>query len=100
MVSMLSRSSVPRALMPSLRRFSQRVNRPKSVAKVSSANEGELKRMNLFTALNDAMRVAMKTDDSAIVFGEDVGFGGVFRCSVGLQEEFGKHRVFNSPLCE
>lgn len=100
MVSMLSRSSVPRALMPSLRRFSQRVNRPKSVAKVSSANEGELKRMNLFTALNDAMRVAMKTDDSAIVFGEDVGFGGVFRCSVGLQEEFGAHRVFNSPLCE
>ena len=58
------------------------------------------KRMNLFTAVNDAMRVAMATDESAIVFGEDVGFGGVFRCSVGLQEEFGKHRVFNTPLCE
>ena len=56
--------------------------------------------MNLFTALNDGMRVAMQTDDSAIVFGEDVGFGGVFRCSVGLQEEFGADRVFNSPLCE
>jgi len=56
--------------------------------------------MNLFTAVNDAMRIAMKTDDTAVVFGEDVGFGGVFRCSVGLQEEFGKHRVFNSPLCE
>jgi 2-oxoisovalerate dehydrogenase E1 component beta subunit len=60
----------------------------------------ETKRMNLFTAVNDAMRVAMKSDPSAIVFGEDVGFGGVFRCSVGLQEEFGKHRVFNTPLCE
>lgn len=44
--------------------------------------------------------VAMRTDDSAIVFGEDVGFGGVFRCSVGLQEEFGASRVFNTPLCE
>jgi hypothetical protein len=43
----------------------------------------ETKRMNLFTAVNDAMRVAMKTDESAILFGEDVGFGGVFRCSVG-----------------
>lgn len=56
--------------------------------------------MNLFTALNDGMRVAMQTDPTAIVFGEDVGFGGVFRCSVGLQEEFGKDRVFNTPLCE
>lgn len=60
----------------------------------------ETKRMNLFTALNDAMRIAMETDDSAILFGEDVGFGGVFRCSVGLQEKFGKDRVFNTPLCE
>lgn len=56
--------------------------------------------MNLFTAVNDAMRIAMETDDSAVLFGEDVGFGGVFRCSVGLQEKFGKHRVFNTPLCE
>ena len=35
-----------------------------------------------------------------MMLGEDVGFGGVFRCSVGLQEEFGKDRVFNTPLCE
>lgn len=58
------------------------------------------KRMNLFTAVNDAMRIAMQTDETACVFGEDVGFGGVFRCSVGLQEEFGEERVFNTPLCE
>ncbi|KAL0742937.1 hypothetical protein Bca4012_084450 [Brassica carinata] len=34
------------------------------------------------------------------VFGEDVGFGGVFRCTTGLAERFGKNRVFNTPLCE
>jgi len=34
------------------------------------------------------------------VFGEDVGFGGVFRCTTGLAERFGKSRVFNTPLCE
>ncbi len=56
--------------------------------------------MNLFTAVQDAMRIAMQTDDSAILFGEDVAFGGVFRCSQGLQEEFGKDRVFNTPLSE
>lgn len=42
----------------------------------------------------------METDESAITFGEDVAFGGVFRCSVGLREKFGENRVFNTPLCE
>lgn len=35
-----------------------------------------------------------------VVFGEDVAFGGVFRCSVDLRDEFGSERVFNTPLCE
>eukprot|EP00736_Rhodelphis_marinus_P006655 Rmarinus@m.11850 len=56
--------------------------------------------MNLFTAVNNAMEIAMETDDKATVFGEDVAFGGVFRCSVDLQNKFGPHRVFNTPLCE
>lgn len=34
------------------------------------------------------------------MFGEDVGFGGVFRCTTGLAERFGQARVFNTPLCE
>ncbi|CAK4635359.1 hypothetical protein LEN26_007083 [Aphanomyces euteiches] len=57
-------------------------------------------RMNMFTALNDAMRIAMETDPTAAIFGEDVAFGGVFRCTVDLREKFGEDRVFNSPLCE
>ena len=58
------------------------------------------KRMNLFTAVNDAIHIALAADPTAIVFGEDVGFGGVFRCTVDLKEKFGAHRVFNTPLCE
>jgi 2-oxoisovalerate dehydrogenase E1 component beta subunit len=56
--------------------------------------------MNLFTAINDAMAIALRTDDSAIVFGEDVAFGGVFRCTQGLRDQFGPDRVFNTPLSE
>ncbi|MES1908003.1 MAG: hypothetical protein MHM6MM_001017 [Cercozoa sp. M6MM] len=58
------------------------------------------KQTNLVTAINHALRDALVEDDTTVLFGEDVGFGGVFRCAVDLQEEFGKDRVFNTPLCE
>lgn len=61
---------------------------------------GELKSSNLYEALNSAMVIAMETDKKAVVFGEDVAFGGVFRCTMGLREKFGDARVFNTPLCE
>ena len=54
---------------------------------------GELKTSNLYEALNSAM-------STALVFGEDVAFGGVFRCTMGLREKYGDARVFNTPLCE
>jgi len=56
--------------------------------------------MTMFAAINDAMRVALATDQRAVVFGEDVAFGGVFRCTMGLLEEFGKDRVLNMPINE
>merc|ERR1719384_1524495 len=42
----------------------------------------------------------MDIDETAVVFGEDVGFGGVFRCCDGMAEKFGKDRVFSTPLSE
>lgn len=35
-----------------------------------------------------------------LCFGEDVAFGGVFMCSRGLRDRFGRARVFNTPLSE
>lgn len=37
---------------------------------------------------------------SSVVFGEDVAFGGVFRCTIELRSKYGADRVFNTPLCE
>ncbi|CAO0800667.1 unnamed protein product [Mucor circinelloides] len=65
-----------------------------------SANNSETKKMNLFQAVNDAMSIALTTDERAVVFGEDVSFGGVFRATSGLAEQFGRDRVFNTPLTE
>lgn len=66
----------------------------------AAASEGDTTRMNLFQAVNQALDTALISDPTAILFGEDVAFGGVFRCSVGLQDKHGKERVFNTPLCE
>ncbi|KAL0571050.1 hypothetical protein V5O48_010905 [Marasmius crinis-equi] len=60
----------------------------------------ETRKMNTYQAVRDAMSIALSKDDDAVVFGEDVAFGGVFRCTMGLAEEFGRERVFNTPLTE
>lgn len=58
-------------------------------------------RMTMIEAIRNAMDVAMEKDDNVVVFGEDVGFfGGVFRCTQGLQKKYGKHRCFDSPINE
>ena len=56
--------------------------------------------MNLFQAVNSALSTALSHDPRVILFGEDVAFGGVFRCSTDLALNFGSDRVFNTPLTE
>jgi len=56
--------------------------------------------MNLYTAINDALRISLEKNNKVLVFGEDVAFGGVFRVTTGLREKYGKDRVFNTPLSE
>ncbi len=46
--------------------------------------------MNLVEAIRDAMDIYLAKDHTATVFGEDVAFGGVFRCTVGLRDKYGK----------
>lgn len=57
--------------------------------------------ITLVEAVTQALAYELSQDENVIVFGEDVGKnGGVFRATVGLQERFGEHRVFDSPLAE
>ena len=57
--------------------------------------------MNIIQAVNDALRMEMRRDDRVVILGEDVGkFGGVFRATQGLVDEFGENRVFDTPLAE
>ncbi|MEP3816241.1 MAG: dehydrogenase E1 component subunit alpha/beta [Nitratireductor sp.] len=52
-------------------------------------------------AIREAMHQSMERDDSVIVMGEDVGkIGGLFRCTMGLQDAFGPARVRDTPISE
>ncbi len=58
-------------------------------------------RMNMIQAINSALDITMARDPNVLVFGEDVGyFGGVFRCTAGLQKKYGKTRCFDTPISE
>ncbi|TPN69125.1 alpha-ketoacid dehydrogenase subunit beta [Mesorhizobium sp. B1-1-1] len=58
-------------------------------------------RRTMIEAIRDAMDVSMGRDEKVVVFGEDVGFfGGVFRCTQGLQAKYGKSRCFDAPINE
>ncbi|EMF16547.1 2-oxoisovalerate dehydrogenase subunit beta mitochondrial precursor [Sphaerulina musiva SO2202] len=66
----------------------------------AEARNGTTSRINLFQAINSALAHALRSDPRVLLFGEDVAFGGVFRCSMNLASEFGDDRVFNTPLSE
>ena len=57
--------------------------------------------MNIIEAVRNALQTQMRVDPRMVVLGEDIGkFGGVFRATSGLFEEFGGDRVIDTPLAE
>ena len=57
--------------------------------------------MNMVEAIRSALDMMLDKDPNVIILGEDVGyFGGVFRCTDGLQRKFGEHRVIDAPIAE
>lgn len=52
-------------------------------------------------AIRDVIQQEMRSDGSVFVMGEDIAKqGGIFGCTRGLLEEFGKERVRNTPISE
>jgi 2-oxoisovalerate dehydrogenase E1 component beta subunit len=57
--------------------------------------------MNMIQAINSAHDVMMERDPNVVALGEDIGyFGGVFRVTEGLQQKYGRARVFDTPIAE
>ncbi|XP_073938363.1 2-oxoisovalerate dehydrogenase subunit beta, mitochondrial-like [Castor canadensis] len=53
-----------------------------------SRENGQTQKMNLFQSVTSALGNSLAKDPTAVIFGEDVAFGGVFRCTVGLRDKY------------
>jgi pyruvate/2-oxoglutarate/acetoin dehydrogenase E1 component len=62
------------------------------------------RKLNMVEALREALREEMRRDERVILLGEDIGieggFGGAFTVTLGLEKEFGHHRVLDTPISE
>jgi pyruvate/2-oxoglutarate/acetoin dehydrogenase E1 component len=59
------------------------------------------KKVTYLEAISQAIREEMRRDEAVFLLGEDVGiYGGAFKVSAGLLEEFGPDRVIDTPMAE
>lgn len=86
------------------------VNEP-ATGQASNANYGfaeadqaeqATRELTYLAAVREALFEEMRLDPNVLVMGEDVAdpFGGAFKVTKGLSEEFGLERVLNMPLAE
>ena len=64
---------------------------------------GDGKKMKLIEALNETLKAEFRHNPDTFIWGQDIANkekGGIFNVSKGLQQEFGKARVFNAPIAE
>ncbi len=66
-----------------------------------NSQEGE--KIKLITALNETLKSEFRHNPDTYIWGQDMANkdkGGIFNVSKGMQQEFGKDRVFNAPIAE
>jgi pyruvate/2-oxoglutarate/acetoin dehydrogenase E1 component len=52
------------------------------------------------SAVAAALAQEMRRDPDVVLLGEDIASGGVFKATLGLREEFGADRVWDTPISE
>lgn len=81
----------------------QRESTSESAANAShiARNDRNARDLTYLEAIRDALRYEMQRDPRVLLMGEDIGvFGGAFKVTQGLFEEFGEERVIDTPMAE
>jgi 2-oxoisovalerate dehydrogenase E1 component len=59
--------------------------------------------MKLIQGLNETLKAEFRHNPDTYIWGQDIAHkekGGIFNVTKGMQQEFGKERVFNAPIAE
>lgn len=60
-----------------------------------------MRRVRYIDAVNEAIKEEMRRDESIFLMGEDIGrYGGLFRVTRNLFDEFGENRLLDTPISE
>lgn len=60
-------------------------------------------KMKFITALNETLKSEFRRNPDTYIWGQDIANrdkGGIFNVTKGMQQEFGRDRVFNAPIAE
>ncbi|HVT76235.1 MAG TPA: thiamine pyrophosphate-dependent enzyme, partial [Acidimicrobiales bacterium] len=72
------------------------LSHPKRVPQNTGSRE-----MRYVDAITDALRTAMREDERVVLLGQDIAeYGGAFKATAGLVDDFGRARVRNTPIVE
>ncbi len=67
----------------------------------TTANDASLSELRFIDAIKSALKQSMQQHSNLILMGQDIAeYGGAFKITEGLVQEFGKARIRNTPLCE
>ncbi len=59
--------------------------------------------MKLIEGINETLKAEFRHNPDTYIWGQDIANkdkGGIFNVTMGMQQEFGKKRVFNAPIAE
>lgn len=65
------------------------------------ANNDEVSEKRFIDAIKEGLHQSMVKHENLVLMGQDIAeYGGAFKITEGFLNEFGKHRVRNTPICE
>jgi len=79
------------------------IAKPYKAEKYPDGNNHKGKPRKLVEALNETLKAEFRNNPDTFLWGQDVAHkekGGVFNVTKGMQQEFGRERIFNAPIAE